>query len=137
MISPPISRVDTPQDVVQAYSRCPFSILELDLLGLRKVLAEEVRRAGLQRFAILHHRFDAVGADRAGESLAGGLLTFDDRHRHVVLGEVGVDVEHLPRLFARLGSRWHGRCALPATGTRSCAGTSASAVPSGRRWPIG
>ena len=37
--------------------------------------------------------------DRAGEALARGLLALDHRHRHVVLGEVGVDAEHLHRLL--------------------------------------
>ncbi len=68
-------------------------------LALREILAEEVARAGLQRFAVLHHRFDAVRALGAGETLAGRLLALDDGHRHPVLGKVGVDVEHAHRLF--------------------------------------
>ena len=75
-----------------------FVVLELDLLGLGKVLPEEVTGAGLQRFAILHHRFDAPSLDRAGEAFAFGLLATDHRHREPVLREVGVDVEHLHRL---------------------------------------
>ena len=39
-------------------------------LALREVLAEEVAGAGLQRLAVLHHRFDAERVDRAGEALA-------------------------------------------------------------------
>ena len=80
--------------------RCPckrnraVGIAELDVARLREVLSEEVRRARLQRFAILHHRFDAIGRDRAGESLALGLLAFDDGHRHPVLCEISVNLEH-------------------------------------------
>ena len=70
-------------------------VLELDARRLGEVLAEEVRRAGLQRLAVLHHRLDAVGADRAGEPLALGLLALDHRDGEPALGEVGVDAEHL------------------------------------------
>ena len=74
-------------------------IEEFDLLGPGKILPEEVRRAGLQRFAVLHHGFDAVGVHRAGKAFAGRLFAFDDRHGHVVLREGRVDVEHAERFF--------------------------------------
>ena len=80
-----------------------FFALVGDVLRGREVLAEEVRRAGLQRLAVLHHRLDAERANRARESLTRGLLAGEHRHRHPVLGEVRVDVEHalgfLHRLF--------------------------------------
>ena len=71
-----------------------------------------MRRAGLQGLAILHHGFDAVGFDRAREPLALGLDALDDRHRHVIFGEGGVDVEDFQRLFDRLVFRGVGRVAF-------------------------
>ena len=92
---------------------------------------------GLQRAAVAHQRLDRVGLRRAGELLALALLPVDDRHRQHVLGRTPVDVEHLQRLFLALPPRSRARCALPARGTRSCAGTAASPSPSARRWPTG
>ena len=57
-----------------------------------------MRGAGLQGFTILHHGFDRERGYGTGESLVGCFLTLDNRHRHVVLGERGVDIKHLPRL---------------------------------------
>ena len=68
-------------------------------LAFAKFWPEEVARAGLQRFAVLHHRLDAVRALGAGEAFAGRLLALDDGHGHPALGEVGIDVEHAHRLF--------------------------------------
>ncbi len=58
-----------------------------------------MRCTGLQSFAILHHRFDRKSLIGAWESFASGLLSAYDRHGHVVLGKVGVHVEHLVGLF--------------------------------------
>ena len=74
-------------------------VLEFNFLGFGEILSEEVRRAGLQRFAILHHRFDAVGGHRARKPLAGGLFAFDHGHCHRALGEFSVDVENQQHLF--------------------------------------
>ena len=70
MISVPISRVLTPQLVVHASSSLFFARQEFDAAGLGKILPEEMRRAGLDRLAILHHRLDAERLHRAGEALA-------------------------------------------------------------------
>ena len=67
-----------------------------------EVLPEEVRSSRLQRFAILHHRLDAIGVHRAGESLALSLLALDDGHRHPVLREIRVNLEHLQGFHHRL-----------------------------------
>ena len=58
-----------------------------------------MRGAGLEGLAVLHHRFDAERVDGAREAFAFGLAALDDRHRHVVLGKVGVHLEHLVGLF--------------------------------------
>ncbi len=74
-----------------------FTGEEFDFLRFGKVLAEEVGRAGLERLAVLHHRFDRIGIDGAGESFAGSFFASDDGHGHEVLREGGVDVEHFER----------------------------------------
>ena len=79
-------RVLTPQLVVQACCRVG------DIEGLGEVLTEVVRGAGLQGATILHHGFDAVGAQRAGELLFFGFQTADDGHSHHLFDEVSVDV---------------------------------------------
>ena len=43
-------------------------VLELDVAGLREILAEVVRGAGLEGLPVLHHRFDAERVDGAGEA---------------------------------------------------------------------
>ncbi len=75
--------------------------LEHDLLGLGEILAQEVARAGLQRFAILHHRFDRKRLDGTGKSFGRCFAADDDRHRHPVFGKVGVDIDHPLGFFDR------------------------------------
>src|ERR1700719_134349 len=90
---------------------CP-AMLELaalvqiaDLESLCEILAEEMRGAGLQRFAVGHHGFDGIGDVRARELFGVGFSAGDYGNGGVVDGEIGVDVEHLARfgfgLFAR------------------------------------
>ncbi len=81
---------------------------EHDVLRLGEVLAEEVAGPGLEGFSVLHHGFDGVGIDGAGEAFAGGFFTLDDRHRHDVLGKVGVDLEHPACFFDRFFLRGVG-----------------------------
>ena len=69
MMTVPISRVLMPQLVVQPNSCLPVARLELDPARARKILPEEMRRAGLDRLAVLHHRFDAERLHRARESV--------------------------------------------------------------------
>ncbi len=87
-------------------------VLEFDLLGTRKILAEEVGGARLQGLAVLHHGLDGIGGDRPGKPLAGRFFPLDDGHGHFGFGEVGVDVEHFHRFFAGLGLGGVGRVAL-------------------------
>ena len=77
-------------------------VLELDVERLGEVLAEVVRRAHLQRLAVLHDAFDGVGAQRAGEGLQLRLPALEHGHREPVARHALVDVEHLERLFLRL-----------------------------------
>ena len=108
-----------------------------DARGLREVLPQEVRRAGLECLLVLHHGFDRIRVDRAGEALPRAFFALDDGHGHRLARERLVDVEHAHRLFARfLLARVRGVAPL-ARGTRRCAKTSAFASPSERRWPIG
>ena len=68
---------------------------ELHVKGFRKILTQEVRRTGLQRFDILHHRLNTIGIQRARETLVGGLDSFDNRNRHHTLRKIRIDIQHL------------------------------------------
>ena len=74
----------TPQLVVLQKSSSPAVVLEFDVLGLGEMRAQEMRGAGLQRLAVLHHRLDGIGVHGAGEALILRLLAGDHRHgQHV------------------------------------------------------
>ena len=77
MIRPPIRRVDTPHDVVQACCTRLVARLELDVERLGEVLPEVVRRAGLERAPVAHQRLDRIGCERAGEFFALALPPVD------------------------------------------------------------
>ena len=63
----------------------PGIVLEADILRLREMGAQEMRGAGLQRLAVLHHGFDGIGGDGAGEAFVLWLLAGDHRHRQRLL----------------------------------------------------
>ncbi len=86
--------------------------LERDVERLREILAEVVRRAGLQRAAVAHQRFDRIGPERAGKLLALALHALDDRHREHRLAHLGVEVENLQRLGLGLRLGLVGRVPL-------------------------
>ena len=67
-----------------------FFILIFDAGCLGKASAEIMRRAGLQRFTILHHRFDAVGGNRAGKAFIFRLLTGHNGHGQRTFGKGAV-----------------------------------------------
>ena len=94
------ARADAPTglpDVIEL----AFLGLELHVEGFAEILAEVVAGAGLQRQAVLHHGFDAIAPQRAGELLGVRLHAFDHRHGHDVFGDVGVDVQHAQHFFER------------------------------------
>ncbi len=73
-----------------------------------------MRRAGLDRLPVLHHRFDAEGLDRAGKSFALRFLPAEDRDRAMIAHEGLVDVEHALRFLARFRfALVHGVAFLP------------------------
>ena len=117
----------------------PLLVRERHVEGLRKVLAQEVRGAGLQGFAILHKRLDAVRILCTRETLALGLHALDDGHRHEILREVRVDLKHLLGFFDCLVLRGVGRVAfLPEEFGRTqeearCASPSARCSPTDLR----
>ena len=57
-----------------------------------------MRGAGLQGFSVLHHGFNAVSIEGAGEAFGLGLVADDHRHGHELAGELRVHVHHLRRL---------------------------------------
>ena len=60
--------------------------------GLREILAEEMRGAGLEGFAVAHHGLDRVGEVGAGELFGVGFDAGDDRNCRLVYGEIRVNV---------------------------------------------
>ncbi len=77
-------------------------VLKLDFLGTSEVLAQEVRRARLQCFAVLHHRFNTQRADGTWKPLAGRFFSLNDRHRHELFGKTGIHIEHQTCFIQRL-----------------------------------
>ena len=133
---PPISRVDTPQLRRPGVLLPPFWSRNLISLALAKFWPRKWRRAGLQRLAVLHHRFDAYVRTAPGKRSPA---VFSPLITGIAIALLG---ERRRRRRASAASlrppppRWRARCGLPARGTRSCAGTGACAAPSARRWPI-
>ena len=100
----------------------PLTLLvnEHDVLGLGECLTQEVAGSGLQCFSILHHRFDADGVHRAGESLSRTFVSRHHRHRHHVFREAGVHLEHFHGFFAGFFfARVHRMTFLPEELSRS------------------
>ena len=87
---------------------------EGDAEGLGEAVAEVVAGAGLQRLVVVHHALDGVGVLRAGELLLVGLVAAQHGHGQQVLADVGVYLEHLPRLVqSLLGGGVDGVTLLP------------------------
>ena len=77
--------------------------LKLDPARARKILAEKMRGAGLDRLPVLDHRFDAERLHRAGKAFALGFLAAENRDREMIAHELFVNVEHLLGFRARFG----------------------------------
>ncbi len=112
MMRPPMSRVETPQLVAQAYSSLFCSFWNFTSNALAKFWPEEVARAGLQRLAVLHHRLDAERVDRAGELLPVALRARPAPASPSTPRRTAVDVEHLQRLLLGLLLRGVGGVAF-------------------------
>ena len=115
---------------------CPRPRLELNPARARKILAEKMRGAGLDRLPVLDHRFDAERLDRARKPFALGFFAAEDRDREMIAHERFVDTRasssspRAPRL------RFRGRYVLPAREIPWFAERGEAAFPSGRRSPI-
>ena len=92
------ARADAPTGLPDVFELA-FLALELHVEGLAEVLAEVVAGARLQREAVLHHGLDGVAAQRAGELFGARFHALDHRHRHDVLGDLGVDIEDAQHFF--------------------------------------
>ena len=79
-----------------------LAVLVLDPRSLREIGAEIMAGARLQRLAVLHHRLDRPGLDRARETLVLGLLTGHHRQCEVLVGKGPVNLEHGQRVLFRL-----------------------------------
>ena len=92
---------------------------------------------GLDRFAILDHRFDTEGLNGAGKPFAFRLFSVINRQREMVARKCGVHFQHLDCFFDRFLLLFRAQYDLPARETPSCAETGEDAIPNGRRLPIG
>ena len=86
--------------------------LEFDASGLGKILTEEMRGSGLNGFAVLNHRLDAISAKRAGEAFALAFLAGENRQRQKVPRECLINAQHFHRLLFRLFAGLVGGVAL-------------------------
>ena len=57
---------------------------------------------GLERETVLHHGLDRVAVQRSGKFLGMRFLALDHRHRHHVLGDLGINIEHPQHFFLSL-----------------------------------
>lgn len=104
---------NAPRGLVRVLQRV-VAARERDAEVLRPAVAEVVARAALQRDAVVHHRLDRVGGDRAGELLLLGLLARHGRDREDVLIELLIGAEHAERfLHGLLGGLVHRVALLP------------------------
>ena len=112
---------------------------------MREIGAEIVAGARLKRLAVLHHRLDRPGLDRAGKALVLGLLAGDHRERKVLLGAGAVHLERAVGLGERIlaglvrgvaflpeelaGAQEHPRAHLPAHHVRPLVGEQRQVAP--------
>jgi len=138
MITPPMSRVETPQDVVHACWTALSRPWNWIPNALAKFCPRFVGGPGLQRAAVAHQRLDRIGPRGAGELLALALLAVDDRHRQLGLGALLVEGEDLERLLLRfLGGLVRGMPFLPEELRRPQETAARDFLPSARRSPTG
>ncbi len=95
-----------------AETQLAVGVLIRDVECAGEVLAQVVRGGRLERTAVPHYGFYGVTDGGAGELLALALAPLDDGHGRLVLGEVRVNVQHLPRLRLGLFARGVGGVAL-------------------------
>ena len=78
----------------------------LNVETLCEVLPQEVGRACLQGFSILHHGLDGEGVQCTCKALIGALVPYDYRECHCFAGEFGIHSNHL----LCLGLSFFGGC---------------------------
>ena len=114
----------------------PFLALELDVERLAEVLPQVVTRARLQRQAVLHHGLDGVAALCAGELLGARLHALDHRHRHDVLGHLGVQIQNAQHFFQRFLVRGVRRVSLLPEKLRGAQKHSGAQFPADHVGPL-
>src|SRR6202023_798175 len=72
-----------------------FAILETNIARAREILTQEMRRAGLNCFSILHHRLDRERLDGAREPLTFRFFTTVNGNGEMIANERFVDIQHL------------------------------------------
>ena len=91
-----------------------FAVGELNTERFGKAVAEIVAGTALQRFAVVHHRFDGVGGFGTGEFFFIGFAALDHRDRQRLLTEISIYIQHPLGFFHRvLGGFVHGVTFLP------------------------
>ena len=78
-----------------------FAVLKLNATRTREVLPEKMRSAGLDRLAVLHHRFNRHCLHRAGKLLALRFFPRKNGNGAMVARKCLVNTEHALRLLAR------------------------------------
>ena len=79
-------------------------ILIFDARCFGKAGAQIMRRTGLQRFAVLHHRFDAVCCNGAREAFILRLFAGYHRHGQRALGKGTIHFKRAHRFLHRIGA---------------------------------
>ena len=76
MIRAPIRRVETPHEVAPGVVALSVLVDKGNVERLAEILSQEVGSSSLQRFSVLHHRFDRVGVQCTCETFACRFDTF-------------------------------------------------------------
>ena len=77
-------------------------VLVRDVEHLGKVLAQMMRRAGLQRLAVAHKSFNCKGILGTGKAFGVALLARVNGDRQLGLDELAITLEHANHLLSAL-----------------------------------
>ncbi len=80
----------------------PLAVLKLNSAGAREVLAEEMRRSGLDRLSVLHHCFKRQCFHGARKLFAFGFRAGENRNRKMVADKSFIQIQNQSRFTACL-----------------------------------
>ena len=67
---------------------------KLHIKCLPEVLPQEMRRAALQSFPVLHHGFDGISVQSTGKTFRLALHALHYGHGHILFGKIGIHFQH-------------------------------------------